>query len=102
MIGEFLDSTVRSEEKLPSIPRRVTADLRWIFHDNCFRRTLPQRQFLHTQVFYIGAGVPVSMERKDQPILIVDESRLNFVFHVGRLAVQFRAKVRSLYRLAVL
>src|SRR5262249_41709049 len=40
--------------------------------------------------------------REGQPILIVVESGVDLLLHVGRLAVQLRAKVCSLYGLALL
>jgi len=42
------------------------------------------------------------MEREEQPILIVDETRVDVVLHIGRLFVQLRANVCSLDGLAVL
>jgi hypothetical protein len=42
------------------------------------------------------------MEGEDQPILIVHESWIDFVLHVGRLAVELRAQVGDLYGFAVL
>src|SRR5689334_12645901 len=40
------------------------------------------------------------MERKDQPILIVDETRINFLLDVFRLAVELGAYVCNLHRIA--
>src|SRR6266478_3486121 len=96
MIDEFLGSTVRPDEKLPSISRRVTANLCGIFHRHSPRRTLPQWQFLHTQVFYIGAGVPVSMEGEQKPIVIVVETRIDFIFHGVGLAAELGAHIGNL------
>ncbi len=42
------------------------------------------------------------MQREEQPILIVDETRVDVVLHIGRFAVQLSANVCSLYGLAVL
>src|SRR2546429_3880172 len=77
MIGEFLDSPIRPEVKIPSISRRVAANLRRIFHRHQLRRTLSERQFLHVLDCHNGAGVPVSMEWENKPIIVVDERRLN-------------------------
>src|SRR5436309_15031894 len=40
------------------------------------------------------------MKGEEQPILIVDEGRVDFVLHDGRLAAELRAQVRKLHRLA--
>src|SRR5437588_8600731 len=42
------------------------------------------------------------MQREDQPIIVIDESRLNFVLHVGRRAVDLRPDISRLDRLAIL
>src|SRR5664280_1996509 len=42
------------------------------------------------------------MEREHQPIIIVDETRIDVVLHVRRLAAELRAQIRNLHRLAVL
>src|SRR5207302_9699157 len=102
MIGEFLDSPIRPEVKIPSISRRVAANLRRIFHRHQLRRTLSERQFLHVLDCHNGAGVPVSMEWENKPIIVVDERRLNFVFHVGRRAADLRPDIANPHRLAVL
>src|ERR1700675_2092703 len=56
---------------------------------------------MHTLIGHGGAGVPVSMEGEQKPIVIVDESRLNFVFHGVGLAAELGAHVGNLHRLAV-
>src|ERR1041384_393906 len=42
------------------------------------------------------------MQRKQQPIVIVDKRRVDFVLHIIRLAVSWRANLRSLYWFAML
>src|SRR5215470_2227506 len=74
MIEEFFDSVVRSDPKLPRISWRVAANLRRIFHRDERRRTWPKWQFLFFLDGHNGAGVPVSMERENKPIIVVDES----------------------------
>src|SRR5262249_25786178 len=61
-----------------------------------------ERQFLHAFVFHVRGGVPASMEGEDQPILIVDEGRIDFFLHVFRLAAELRTYVRGLHRIACL
>src|SRR3989440_2050973 len=55
-----------------------------------------------TLIGHSGAGVPISMEGEQKPIVIVDESRINFVFHRVGLAAEVGAHVASLDRLTVL
>src|ERR1044072_7353987 len=42
------------------------------------------------------------MERKQQPVVIVDERRIDFVLHIVRLAAQLRTQIGDLYGLTVL
>src|SRR5437764_3854806 len=42
------------------------------------------------------------MKGEDQPILIVDETRIDFVLYSIALAIQLRALIGNLHRLAVL
>ncbi len=42
------------------------------------------------------------MEREQQPVVIVDERGIDFVFHLVRLRVQLRAKISRLYGFTVL
>src|SRR5690349_18594310 len=42
------------------------------------------------------------MEGEQKPVVIIDESRVDVRFHIRRLAVELRAKIGSLYGLAVL
>ena len=42
------------------------------------------------------------MQSEEQPVLIVDETRVDVLLHIGGLAVQLRANVSRLDRLAVL
>src|SRR5947208_9027357 len=83
MIGEFLDSPIRPEVKIPSISRRVAANLRRIFHRHQLRRTLSERQFLHVLDCHNGAGVPVRMEWVIKPIMVIDERHFSLVWFVG-------------------
>ena len=101
MIDEFLDSTVRPDVEVPCVSRRIAANLRWILHRHELGGALSNRQFLVVLHFHIRASVPVNMEREERPIIVVDEGRLNVIFHVGGRAVQLRAKVCYLHRLAV-
>src|SRR5207245_9841193 len=80
----------------------VVIDIRGILHRDQLGRAVAQRQFLLALVLYIGAGVPVSMEGEQKPIVIVDETRIDFVLDGVGLAAKLRANVCSLYGLAVL
>src|SRR5713226_4685879 len=102
MINELYDSPIRPDVKIPSVSRRVATNLRRIFHRDKLRRTLSDRQFLVVLLHYVRASVPVKMEREDRPIIVVDEGRFNFIFQVGRHAVELRAEIGNLDRLAVL
>jgi hypothetical protein len=59
MIDEFLDSTVRPDEELPSISRRVAASLRRIFDLHSPRRNLPQphEDFIEAQMRACSEGM---------------------------------------------
>jgi hypothetical protein len=69
---------VRADEEFPSVARRVPA-LRGIRHHDSFGGSFPERQFLHACVFDFGIAVPDQVEREQQPILIVDERRIDLV-----------------------
>src|SRR6202051_4394490 len=102
MIDEWPPRPIRHDINTPSVSRRVATNLRRIFHRDKFRRTLSDRQFLLVLLHYVRASVPVNMEREERPIIVVDESRLDFIFHVGRRGVELRAEIGNLDRLAVL
>jgi hypothetical protein len=53
---------------------------------------------VHARIFHFSGGVPAGMQRKEQPILIVVETRIDFILHVVRLAAELRAHVGNLYR----
>src|SRR5437868_2962589 len=55
---------------------------------------------MHSLISHRGAGVPVSVKGEDRPILIVDESRLDFVLYSVRLAGELGAVVRNFHWLA--
>jgi len=102
MIDKLHHSAFRPEVKVPGISRRIAANLRGIFHRHQLRRSFSNRQFLLVRDGYIGAGVPVNMEREDKPIIVVKERRLNLVFHVGGCAVEQRPDIGHLERLSIL
>src|SRR6185369_9331852 len=74
----------------------------WILHGDQLGRAVALWQWFHTLITGGGAFVPVSMERKQQPVVIVDERRIDFVLHIVRLAVQLRTQIGDLYRLTAL
>src|SRR6516162_7470137 len=51
------------------------------------------------RLFHFGAAVPGKMQGEEQPILIVEESRINFVLHDSGLAAELRAQVCKLHGL---
>src|ERR1700723_824073 len=102
MIDELPPPPIPPDVKIPCVSRRVATNLRRVFHRDKLRRTLSDRQFLLVLFHYVRASVPVNMEREDRPIIVVDESRLDFIFHVGRRGVELRAEIGNLDRLAVL
>src|SRR5262249_33532912 len=59
------------------------------------------RQLLHALVFHFGASVPAGMEGEDQPILIVDETRVDFFLYGVGLAAELGAHVGNLDRLTL-
>src|SRR5207247_10176657 len=64
-------------------------------------RAFANRVFLDTLVGHGGAGVAVSMEGEQEPIIIIDESRFDFVLHGVGLAVELGAHVSDLDRLSL-
>src|SRR5271169_2693413 len=102
MIDELHNSSILPHIKIPCIAWRIAANFGRIFHRNQFRRAISNRQFLVFFNGYIGAAVPVGMEREEKPIVIVDEARLNLVLHVGRCAAELRTVIRNFNGLAVL
>src|SRR5438132_1031378 len=101
VVDELLDAVVFADVEVPGVAGGVT-DIRGILHRDQLGRAVAQRQFLLALVLYIGAGVPVSMEGEQKPIVIVDETRIDFVLDGVGLAAKLRANVCSLYGLAVL
>src|ERR1700751_519810 len=99
---KLLDHVVRSDVHLPSVAGTVTAALGRVCHENAPGGTPAHRQFVHARIFHFSGGVPTGMERKEQPILIVVETRIDFILHVVRLAAELRAHVGNLYRIACL
>src|SRR5580704_1812405 len=77
-VDKFLHSIVGADKEFPRIAGRV-ADIRGIFHYDPLGGTLPQWQFVLARIFDVRAAVPDNMEGEDQPILIVDESWIDFV-----------------------
>ena len=77
------------------------ATLRGIFHHDPLRGTVPQRQFLHALIGDCGAAVPGKMQHEEQPVIIVAESRIDFILHDVGLAAELRTRVRYLHRFAV-
>src|SRR5262249_16422102 len=99
MEDEFLDAVVSADEEFPSVTGRV-ATLRRIFHDHPAGGTLPQREFMFARLCHFCAAVQRKMQGKEQPILIVEESRINFVLHDSGFVAELRAQVRQLYGFA--
>lgn len=56
---------------------------------------------MHAPIDRGGAGVPVNMEGSDKPLIIVDESSINYVFHDVGLAAGLGAHIGDLDRLTV-
>src|SRR5215467_9949555 len=86
VVDHLLDAVVFADVEVPGVAGRVTAFRRILYRDQ-LGRAVAQRQGLDAFVLYIGAGVPVNMQSEHQPILVVDETRIDFVLHIGRLAV---------------
>ena len=64
------------------------------------QRVVPLRQLFHALISDGCAFVPISMERENQPIVVVDESRLDFVFDRVRL-IRIKAHVADFDWLAL-
>src|SRR5579859_6924994 len=101
MENHFLDSIVGSNIDFPGIARGVT-NIGGIFHHHMVGGTLSSWHFLHAFIFHAGAGVPKYVEWEDQPVLIVDETWIDLLLDVGRLAVDLGTHVCNLYGFAVL
>src|SRR6185369_8255979 len=101
MVDELLHPPVFADVEIPCVAGRVTA-VRWILHGDQLGRAVALWQWFHTLITGGGAFVPVSMEWEQQPVVIVDERRIDFVLHIVRLGVQLRTQIGDLYRLTVL
>ena len=101
VVDQVLDAVVFTDVEIPGVAGRVTADFRGILHRNQLGRAGAHRQFLHALIGHAGALVPVSMEGEQSPIVIVDETRVDFVLHGVGLAAELGAHVGNLDRLAV-
>src|SRR5215469_837496 len=99
VIDEGYNAPLGADVKIPRVSRRISADLLRIFHRHELRRTLSERQWLLVLLRHIGAVVPIGMKGEDEPIIVIDEGRLNFVSHVGSCAAKLIAIVGNLYRL---
>src|SRR3954466_2574178 len=73
-----------------------------ILHRDLPGGTLSQRQLLHAGILHRGAGVPDEMEREQEPVLIVEETGIDFVLHDRALACELGARVRDLDGVAAL
>src|SRR6185369_10919952 len=101
MIDELLHTAVVADVEIPGVAGRVTA-VRWILHRDQLGRAAALWQWFHPLIGGGGAFVPVSMEWKQKPVVIVDERRIDFVLHIIRLAVKLRTKIGRLYGFTVL
>src|SRR5438045_5461515 len=102
MVDEVLHAVVFGDVEVPGVAGRVPASFRGILHYDQPGRASSHRQFLHTFVGHRSTLVPVGMERKDQPIVIVDESRFDFVLQAVWMDAALRLDVSDLDRLTVI
>src|SRR5882762_7417993 len=101
VVDELLDAVIFADVEVPGIAGRVTA-VRGILHRHQLSRAVANGQLFHALIGHRGAPVPVSMEGEQKPIVIVDESGIDFVFYGVGLAAELGAQVGSLDRLTVL
>src|SRR5262249_53554519 len=101
VIDELLDAVVVADVEIPGVAGGVTT-IGGILHRNQLGRAVAQGQLLLALVLYIGARIPVSMKREQEPIIIVHESRIDFVLDGVGQAAKLRTDVCGLYGLAVL
>src|SRR5207237_7933271 len=101
-VNKLFDAVVFSYIEFPRVTGRVTADLGGIFHCDQLSRTFAQRQFVHTLIRDRGARVPISVERKQEPIIIVGKTGVDVVLHGVGLAAELRFQVSNVARLTVL
>src|SRR6202040_2311577 len=99
-IDKLLNAVVFADVEFPGVAGRVTAFI-GILHWDHLGRAAAHRQFVHTLIGDASASVPVSMQGKQKPIVIVIETRIDIILHIVRLAAELGAQVRSLDRLAV-
>src|SRR5215469_10835960 len=83
---QCLDAIVLSDVEVPSIAGRVTAGFRGVFYRHQRGRTCTDGQFLSSLIGDGGAGVPISMEGKQNPVVVVYERGFNLVLHLVGLA----------------
>ena len=101
MINHCLYAFIFADVKIPGVAGRVTANFRGIFHRHQRGRSGADRKFLACFLSDGGAAVPICVKREQKPVIVIDEGRLDFVFHLVGLAAKLRAVVRNLHRLAV-
>src|SRR2546427_2239648 len=65
-------------------------------------RSLPDRHLLHPLVFDLGVLVPRKVQRKEQPVLIIDECGVNLLPNLRGLAADLRAEINVFDRFSVL
>ena len=68
---------VLTDVEIPSVAWRVTAASAGYFTDTSVADPVAHRHFLPL-IGHGGTGVPGSMERKQKPVIVVDESRLTW------------------------
>src|SRR4051812_37885188 len=99
MISKLLDAVVFADVKVPSIARCVPGVV-WIFHGNQFGGSTSNWKLLHSLISHRRACVPLGMEGKQKPIVVVDETWINFLLHRLRLAGEIGSDIGNLDWLA--
>src|SRR5205814_8123939 len=101
VVNHLLNAVVSADIEIPGIARRITSSLLRIFHRHQPGRADANRHFVHSLIGHGGASVPIAMEGEQKPVIIVDESRLDFILDVVWLAAELGAHVTDLNRLTV-
>src|SRR5207249_4112421 len=94
-VDKVHDAVVFTDVEIPDVAGRVTA-IRGILYGEQFGRAGAQWQVKLALIDRAGALVPISMEREQRPIIVVDETWIDLIFHGVGLAAKVGACVANL------
>jgi hypothetical protein len=99
MIDHLPDPSVGADVEIPGVALAIAA-IGGIFHRELLGGAVPEWQRLRGGILDGRARVPAHMKRQEQPVIVIDETRIDGLLDLGRLAAELRAQIRDLERLA--